>query len=94
MAKSKLPEIKTVVVEDEQLGIGDAQRRENIEKATEAFFYHCNKQKLTLYDALVTLAGCYKLLEKQQGSVDAETEMGIMFQSLIENTTVKPNSKN
>ena len=91
---SKLPKIKEIVVEDAPPQPDpDLARVAAIERATEAFFYHANKQKLTLYDALICLAGCYKLLQKQQGSVDAETEMDFMFQSLIEKTTVKPETK-
>ena len=93
MAKSKLPAIKTVVVEDENPNGGDNGRADRIEAATKAFFYHVQKQELTLFDTLVVLAGAFKLLQRQQASVDEETQVEVMFLSMIDRTTVKP-SKN
>ena len=58
-------------------------RVQKAQKVMQAIFYHANKHELNNLDLMMILAGAFKTIQRQAHTIDEQTEMEIMFDSMI-----------
>ena len=63
---------------------------EACQTVVKALFYHLAKHNLDTRDGLLVLASAFAFIRDNQPTVDAQTEIKILFLSMIENLPDRP----
>lgn len=62
------------------------EKSESMDSACKAIYFHFAKHKLTNLDCLTVLSAVFQSLKISQANVDDQTELEMMFVSMIQNS--------